>query len=179
MKQTSQTDTELVIAYQSGRQEVITELVKRWHLTFCQKANWVVKDVDLSKDIAQESWQIIMNKLNRLDNPSRFKSWALRIVYNKSIDALRLKNNNRLKQNEYKKTQNIADEEINDQSELKIKLLNAINQLPEHHQLVLRLFYTQEYSLKEISEILNVSVGTVKSRLFHSREKLKSILNKN
>ncbi len=52
----------------------------------------------------------------------------------------------------------------------------AIRSLSKNQQIVLRLFYTQEYSLMEISEILDISIGTVKSRLFHSREKLKTIL---
>jgi len=43
-------------------------------------------------------------------------------------------------------------------------------------QMVIKLFYTEEYSLKEISKTLNISVGTTKSRLFHAREKLKQIL---
>ncbi len=57
-----------------------------------------------------------------------------------------------------------------------IKLQQAIKSLPNNQQIVLRLFYTQEYSLLEIGNILDISVGTVKSRLFHAREKLKTIL---
>ncbi len=53
------------------------------------------------------------------------------------------------------------------------KLQLMIRVLPKDQQVVLRLFYTEEYSLKEISEILEISVGAVKSRLFHARERLK------
>jgi RNA polymerase sigma factor (sigma-70 family) len=52
----------------------------------------------------------------------------------------------------------------------------AILSLPANQQVVLRLFYTEGYSLNEISDILEIAVGTVKSRLFHGREKLKTIL---
>ena len=48
--------------------------------------------------------------------------------------------------------------------------------LPEGQQIVLKLFYTEEYSLIEICEILGLSLGTVKSRLFYAREKLKTII---
>ncbi|WP_452599421.1 RNA polymerase sigma factor [Pontimicrobium sp. MEBiC01747] len=41
------------------------------------------------------------------------------------------------------------------------------------------MFYVQDYSLKEISNVLDVSVGTIKSRLFHARERLKLILKHN
>lgn len=53
------------------------------------------------------------------------------------------------------------------------KLQLMIRVLPKDQQVVLRLFYTEQYSLKEISEILEISVGAVKSRLFHARERLK------
>ena len=57
-----------------------------------------------------------------------------------------------------------------------MELLKAIKKLPEQQQIVIRLFYVEDYTLKEISEILNISIGTAKSRLFHAREKLKLIL---
>ncbi|MGB5782052.1 MAG: sigma-70 family RNA polymerase sigma factor, partial [Eudoraea sp.] len=57
-----------------------------------------------------------------------------------------------------------------------VKIYTAIKGLPRDQQVVLRLFYLEEYSLREISEILNKSEGTVKSRLYHAREKLKIIL---
>ena len=52
----------------------------------------------------------------------------------------------------------------------------AISELSENQQMVLRLFYKEDYSLNEMSDILEISVGTVKSRLFHAREELKTIL---
>ena len=42
--------------------------------------------------------------------------------------------------------------------------------------MVIRLFYKEGYILKEISAILAISIGTTKSRLFHTREKIKTIL---
>ena len=59
---------------------------------------------------------------------------------------------------------------------LKRKLLNAIQDLPKGKQDIIRLFYVEEYSLKEISSFLQIPIGTVKSRLFKAREKLKSIM---
>jgi RNA polymerase sigma factor (sigma-70 family) len=55
-------------------------------------------------------------------------------------------------------------------------LSKAIKTLPTKQQMVIKLFYVEEYSLKQISDLLNISLGTTKSRLFHAREKLKLIL---
>jgi len=176
LKKDSHIDSELVKAFQAGDEKAMAKLVKRWHLIFCKKAYWIVKDTSLSKDIAQESWQIIIDKLHDLQKPSSFKSWALRIVYTTSIDVLREQNRKRIKQNEYEQNQMQSSESIEEDTELKNALSNGIKRLPKHQQVVLRLFYTEEYSLKDISELLNISVGTAKSRLFHAREKLKLIL---
>ncbi|WP_456441335.1 RNA polymerase sigma factor [Psychroserpens sp.] len=176
MKKDSHIDTELVNAYQAGDQKAIAKLVKRWHVIFCTKAYWLVKDTNLSKDIAQESWQTIMDKLHTLQKPSSFKNWALRIVYSKSLDALRERSRKLTKETEFEISQVSLVEDYKENTELKGSLLKAIKHLPEQQQIVLRLFYTEEYSLKEISDLLNISVGTTKSRLFHAREKLKLIL---
>ncbi|WCO03011.1 RNA polymerase sigma factor [Psychroserpens ponticola] len=180
MKKDSHIDAKLVTAYQAGDQSAIAELVKRWHLIFCTKAFWIVKDADLSKDIAQDSWQTIMDKLHTLQKPSSFKSWALRIVYSKSLDVLRELSRKRIQETEFKMLQVSFVEDDKENTELKDMLLKAIKHLPKQQQIVLRLFYTESYSLKEISTLLNISIGTTKSRLFHAREKLKLILkNKN
>lgn len=178
MEKDSHIDSKLVKAYQAGDQKAIAQLVKRWHLTFCSKAFWIVKDANLSKDIAQESWQTIIDKLPALQKPSSFKSWAFRIVYSKSLDALREISRKRLKDNEFGNSQSTVVEDYNENIELKQMLLKAIKNLPEQQQVVLKLFYTEDYSLKEISILLNISEGTTKSRLFHAREKLKTLLKK-
>ena len=171
-------DKDLVIQYQQGNKKVISLLVKKWHLQFCKLAFWYVKDADLAKDIAQESWQIILNKLDKLENPERFKSWSISIVNRKAIDYLRFNKRVEKKHQDYykeNKLNSIIDIK-NDNEELKKKLLKAIHMLSNDQQVVVRLFYTENYTLKEISRLLNISIGTAKSRLFHSREKLKSIL---
>ena len=177
MKKKQQIDAKLVQDFQSGNNEALTLLVKKWHLTFCKKALWIVKDPDLAKDIAQESWTIIINKIGTLKDKSSFGSWALRIVYFQSLDGLRQKNIQYLKQHEYLKDQ-IASTPGDIEEESKLKLLKAINNLPEQQHIVINLFYLKNYSIKEISKNLNISTGTTKSRLFYAREKLKLILKK-
>lgn len=170
-------DKHLIEAYQAGDTSALTSLVAKWHLEFCKKAYWLVKDPDMSKDIAQNSWRIIIDKLQTLEKPASFKSWAFRIVYSKSMDALRYQKRKRLKESELKQEQCVCYEASeNDNKLLKEALLKAVQELPLQQQQVIRLFYTQEYSLKEISEMIGVSIGTAKSRLFHAREKLKLIL---
>ena len=169
-------DRKLVLAYQSGNTSALPILVKHWHKIFCEKAYWLVKDADVAKDIAQDSWGIVISKINHLDNPESFGSWALRIVYTKSLDWIHSRKRLQRNLQAYKYEQYIIELEKTDTTNLKKQLLICIKQLPENQQVVLRLFYVEEYALKDVSDILNISVGTAKSRLFYAREKLKLTL---
>lgn len=172
------TDKDLVLEFQSGNAQALNQLVKHWHKPFCEKAYWLVKDADAAKDIAQDSWKVIIDKIDKLEKPESFGSWGLRIVCNKSIDWLN-KNSRvqkHLDQIKNEQSQQNTAEDTDDNSALKLKLLEAFKKLPLHQQTVIQLFYTEDYSLKEISETLSISVGTTKSRLFHAREKLKQLL---
>ncbi len=169
------TDAKLVLEYQSGNKEAIAVLVKRWHHQFCKQAYWYTKDKDVAKDIAQDSWNVIIHKLEELKKPEKFNYWALAIVCRKSIDWTRKNSKTLEKLKEYHHSLNINSDDNSEKNDSK-KVLNAIKSLPDNQQIVLRLFYIEDYSLNEISKTLNLSKGTVKSRLFYAREKLKTIL---
>lgn len=166
----------MVLEYQSGNTKSLSVLVNRHHNRLCRHSYRYTKDVEASKDIVQDSWRVIIKKLNTLKDPNSFSSWSTKIVTNKSLDYL-----NKLKSNQ-RNLKNYAENDLeqtqkeNDDTGKVSQLLSAIKELPENQQMVLKLFYTEEYSLKEIAEILEISVGTTKSRLYHAREKLKKIL---
>lgn len=169
-------DKFLIERYLSGDKTMLPILVKRWHKIFCEKAYWVLRDKELAKDVAQESWIIIIKKLPTLKNLDSFKSWALRIIYTKAIDAHKRRTRTRLDLNKIDQKVSYSSEDKEEAVAQKRKLLTAIKELSKEKQDIIRLFYVEEYSLKEISAFLKIPTGTVKSRLFKAREKLKSIL---
>jgi len=175
-KRQNPTDRFLILRYREGNAAVLPVLVKRYHKIFCEKAYWITKDKEIAKDIAQEGWIIIMNKLHTLENPDSFKSWAFRVIYTKAIDAVKRRN---------KESKNLESGGIiepgtapseEESKHIQIALLKAIRELPKEKQDIIRLFYAEEYSISEISAFLKIPTGTVKSRLFKAREKLKLIL---
>ncbi len=119
---------------------------------------------------------MVINKIQTLEDTNRFGSWGLAIVTRKSIDWLRQEKINFNNLNEYYESKRTITETVDQDLNEVQKLKYAITSLPKGQQIVIRLFYTEEYSLNEICEILNLSKGTVKSRLFYAREKLKTII---
>lgn len=171
-----QENIDLVKQFQSGNNQALSVLVKRWHKKFCEKAYWILKDKDLAKDIAQDSWKEIITKIEDLKEAKHFGGWAMRIVYSKSLDAIRNANKQKIKRQEYARVQTLGVDDIEENKKVKQTLLRAVKKLSYKQQVVIKLFYVEEYSLKQISDILNISVGTAKSRLFHAREQLKKQL---
>lgn len=174
-------DEKLVLRCLEGDENAYNDLVKRWHQRFCKQAYWYTKNKDLAKDIAQDCWLIIFKKLNSLKEPKSFGSWALSIVNRKSIDVLRKHKLIQEKLEDYGKDTSAKDAAFaHDDSTINNHevIIKAINNLPVNQQTVLRLFYLEEYSIIEISKILKISKGTVKSRLFYAREQLKLIFKR-
>ncbi len=169
----------LVLEFQKGNRKALSQLVKRYHKDFCSYAHWYTRDETLAEDIVQDSWGIIAGKLYTLKNPNSFKSWAIRIITHKSKDQLNAQARKRNLVQNYQPLPETEQDAIAMKEERLSQLRQAIKELSFDQQMVLRLFYTEEQSLREISNILDISEGTVKSRLYHAREKLKSIINKN
>jgi len=180
-KQQNQQDAALIVLYQSGKKEVLALLVKRWHVQFCKLAFWYCKDAQIAKDIAQDSWLVIFKKLQDLKEPEKFKSWAISIINHKAVDWIRKSNREQNTLHKlYDESSKVTTEERHDgySDSIHQKMKIEIARLPEHHQTVLKLFYIEEMSLKKIGELLGISVGTAKSRLFHARERLKKRMKK-
>lgn len=170
-------DALLVVSYKSGDKKALDLLVKRWNSKLCAHAYRYVKDWSMAKDITQETWSSILMKIHMLRDNNSFGSWAMTIAGRKALDMVS-KNKKRSKDVETKFWDDqIALEETHDAKEDKINKIKAVMAtLPLEQKLILKLFYLEEYSLKEIGKITNASVNTVKTRLFRAREKIKDEL---
>ena len=170
-------DSWLVEMYKSGHQNALTLLVKRWHGKLCKQAYWYTKDYDTAKDIAQDSWKVVIDRIDSLKDSSRFGSWALSIVNNKSKDWLRKRSRSKsqidIYYKEVRSNKNIY--EVKEKS-VSINIIKAISELPTNQQVILKLFYLESLTIVDISRLFKVSKGTVKSRLFYARERLKKVI---
>lgn len=162
-------DELLVLQAQDGDSKSLAILVKRWHkklVAYCYKQT---NDLEVSKDLVQESWQAIIKSISTLKDPAKFRVWAFRIVHNKAISWIRAIQKERILEEAVINETEVATEEEPDFGPIR----RAVNLLPENQKTILTLFYHHSYSVHEIAEILNLTSGTVKSRLFYARRKVK------
>ena len=169
-------DELLVMQFQSGNNKALDLLWKRWANKMLVHANRFTKNKEAAKDVTQESWIIIIRNIGSLRDPARFGVWALSIVSKKAVDWVRSQQRkHQLEKDIRSKPVETTDSEISNSAQIQL-VKQEIKNLPDKQQIVLKLFYVENYNIRQIASILKIKTGTVKSRLFTAREQLKRIL---
>lgn len=130
-------------------------------------------DEDEAKDILQEGFIKIFDKLQQYKNIGSFEGWMRKIIVNTALERIRkesrflLVEDETMIANDHYKYEHIL-EEIGEQ-----ELLEMIQELSAQYRMVFNLYAIEGYSHKEISKKLDISEGTSKSNLSRARETLK------
>jgi RNA polymerase sigma-70 factor (ECF subfamily) len=141
------------------------------------------KDNDTAQEIVQEGFIKIFDKITKFENTGSFEGWMRRIVVNTAIDYLRKSNrDNWVQENEINTKDEYSNptEEIELQNEKEIKAefaMQAIQELSPAYRTVFNLYVIENYSHKEISELLGISEGTSKSNLSKAKLNLQKIIS--
>lgn len=150
----------------------------------------MLNNKELSKDIVQEVFIKIYKNLKKYNFTSKFYTWIYRITINTCIDEIRRNNkcttisldrkidykDDELQcQIEDKKAIKPQEEILN--KEIQDKVILCINKLAPNYRAIMILRFINQLEYNEISEILDCSLGTVKSRLSRAKEKFKNIYN--
>jgi len=176
-------ERELVERARSGDREAFSCLVKKYEAKVFQLAYGLTRDRHLADDLAQESFIKAYTGLSRFESRSAFGTWLYRITVNQVKDHLR-----RAKVRKEVSLDDINPAVLadNDGPEREARLrarertrelvLRMIARLPEKHATILSLRDLQGRSYEEIAEVLNISPGTVDSRLHRARKLLRKKL---
>ncbi|MFB0566307.1 MAG: RNA polymerase sigma factor [Candidatus Aminicenantaceae bacterium] len=173
-------EKELVKASKEGDEEAFSILVKNYQKKVFNMAYSLTRDPQVADDLAQEVFIKAYFALPRFKLRSEFGTWIYRIAVNHIKDYLRKKKKMReISLDDVEKKLISEDKELFLQErelieKQKMKIVDKlIHELPEKHQIILTLRDIQGFSYEEISRILNISQGTVDSRLFRARRMLR------
>lgn len=174
-------DEELVKLVCNKDKEIYSELVKRYQYKLVRYAYYLTSNLDDSYDIVEEAFIKAYINLKGFDTNKKFSSWIYRIVHNEAINQLRSK------RFEIQESQEILDsiedtspspEERFDRNELKEYVERSLDKLPLKYRECLSLYYIDDYSYDEISEILKMPIGTVGTNISRGKKMLAVILKK-
>lgn len=121
-----------------------------------------------AEDILQDTIIQYLKTKPTFKTKAHAKAWALRVAGNLS--------KNKIKYNQIRETDELMEELIGEEKEDLSFVWDAVKQLPDKYRETIHLFYYENYSTKEIAEILNANESTVRSNLKRGREHLKEIL---
>lgn len=168
-------DEQLVLRCRCNDARAFETLLKRWQEPLWRHALRMTGDEDGAYDVLQETLLAISRDIWRLENPAAFRAWAYQIATHKSRDWIRRRRGEREKAIRY--AQERADTQaIGSRNMHAPDVEAAMERLTSDDQLVLALRYEEQLSMAEIAAVLQLNEGTVKSRLYYAKQRLKSSL---
>jgi len=137
----------------------------------------IVPDRELGNDLLQEVFIKIWRQIATYDNTKgRLFTWMLNVARNASIDAIRSKNFQQSQQNK-ELTENVYKEGGSEHTNTdRIGLRKIVHKLKDEYRVLVELSYFEGYTQDEISKMLKIPLGTVKTRLRTALSQLKQVI---
>ncbi|MAP84395.1 MAG: RNA polymerase subunit sigma-24 [Candidatus Marinimicrobia bacterium] len=179
------TDEELIATFQNGNEQAYIELVRRYRNRLMTFVFRFLGDMDLSEDIVQDTMVKVYTHKHYYKEIAKFSTWIYTIAGNFAKTELRKRKRRKVtllsqmnsddRKYEIPSTE-LKSEDIVQGEYAERDIQKAILQLPLHFRTVVILRDIQELSYEEISKIVNVPLGTVKSRINRARLQLQQAL---
>lgn len=147
-----------------------------WHI------RKIVISHDDANDVLQNTFVKIFKNIDNFKAESKLYSWMYRIATNEAISFINKKAKNKsvdITDYQQKMVSNLEDDNWFSGNEIQIILQKAIATLPHKQQLVFNMKYFDDLKYKEISEILETSVGGLKASYHHAVKKIEQFIKKN
>ncbi|MCX7918052.1 MAG: sigma-70 family RNA polymerase sigma factor [bacterium] len=183
-------ERELIQRCQAGDESAYTEFYQKYSSQVYTLSCRLLRDKEWANDAVQEIFIKAFRGLKNFQVQSKISTWLYRITINQCRDMLRQRRHRPViytlqdhesPENEFV-LERIPDTKPNPEQEhttreLRQKIIEAINRLPEEFAETFYLNEIEELSYAEIGQILGVRIGTVKSRIFRARELLQQELS--
>jgi len=137
----------------------------------------LVSDRALAEEVVQETMLAVWKGAERFRGGACPSTWVLGIARHKGLDKLRQEQHNAKLQAEHDEPDTVIEpERAAAQELLKDRVRAALEKLPTEHRETVVLAFYQGLSYREIAELMGCPEGTVKSRMFYAKERLKEFL---
>jgi RNA polymerase sigma-70 factor, ECF subfamily len=172
-------DEAVIEIVRSKDKEVYAEIIKRYQAKLMRYATYLMGEEHMAADVVQESFIKAFINLNGFNIKKSFSSWIYRIVHNQAMNVL----NKQKKQVamdervEFDSGVNLEDDFI--KNVLAQRAQDCLEHLPILYREPLSLFYLEDASYEEISDILRIPLGTVGTRINRAKGIMKKICLKN
>jgi len=171
-------DEQLVEQVRSKDRELYRLIVDRYQAKLMRYANYLVFDESKAADIVQETFIKAFINLNGFDIRKKFSSWIYRIAHNQAMNSVK-KHHRETPLNpeiDLPSSENVEEEYF--KKEIISKIQKCLNKIPIIYSEPLALYYLEDRSYEEISDILRLPTGTVGTRINRAKVQMKQICQK-
>ena len=165
-----------IIDAQRGCEKSFEQICRHYHPALLRFSYKICNDENVARDAVQNSWLKLTKSIRQLQDPRAFKSWIYRLVRWQTLDLVKKGAKDFIEFTDEEVTTEVVrpqEENADDAHRLK----NVMAALSDLDKQAIHLFYLEEMRLAEIAHVLDVPVGTVKSRLNRARNNLKKQLS--
>jgi len=180
---------ELIRRYQAGQTDLFEAIFDRYKDYVFRVAYSLVQHAAEAEEVTQETFLDVLKALPRyrVEGPARFETWLYTVTANRCKMRLRRKQLPTTDWDEIgERLAQVPDgqrdhnpEEAAQQAETRRRVWRAVGRLSDLYREVITLRYGQDFSYQEIAEALNLSIGTVKSRLNAAHRQLQEFIAAN
>ncbi len=177
----SSSDTELIRRFNQGEAAAFGELVRRYQDRVYNLCRYMIVDADEARDAAQDTFIKACNALKAYRPDAGFYTWLYRIAVNTCLDHRKRRRIEPADDEgiiENVSSPDPSPEQLYEAKETGMLIQAALARLQEKHRTAIILREVEGLSYEEIADVLDTSVGTVKSRISRAREELRRILRK-
>ncbi len=171
-------DNEVVELVKKKDKNLYAEIIRRYEKKLLRYATYLVNDEQLAADAVQEGFIKAYVNLRSFNQKLQFTSWIYRIVHNQAINLLSKNKRNLVIEEALDFDSNIDLEDALIKKELREHLHHCLNQMSLLYKEPLVLFFLEEKSYEEISDVLRIPIGTVGTRINRAKHIVRKICQK-
>lgn len=185
----AQSDEEVAVLVQKGDKEQFALLMSRYEEKLFRYGRRFLSRPEHIEDIVQDVFMNTYKNIQSFDSTQKFSSWIYRIAHNAFVNELKRNSRNPLSFFDFDLDTLTSHPALNtghedptileaEQKEMKIMVDRGLEKLPSKYKEIIILHYLEDLSYKEISEILQIPIGTVGIRLKRAKDGLKDAYKK-
>ena len=166
----------LLLRCQIGDRQAFAELIERYQKPLRYFISRLLDDTQMTEDVFQDIWLTVIKRICTLRDLDAFAPWLYRIARNKVYDHLR-KKRVLSELNEVIVTENNVQEETFSPEDA-AQIHRCLQRLRPGHKEVLMLRFLEQMSYEQIAQVVNCTIGTVRSRIHYAKRALKKEMEK-
>jgi RNA polymerase sigma-70 factor (ECF subfamily) len=173
------TDEEIIVRVRTSNQDLYSVIIDRYQKKLVRYVYNLIKNEDKAIDIVQESFIKAFVNLNSFNIEKKFSSWIYRIAHNQAINLAKKYQKETPLLEDWDFQSNDDIEKDFEEKETIDRVEKCLKEIPIIYSEPLSLYYIDEKSYEEISDILRIPMGTVATRINRAKKIMKNICQKN